>query len=197
MYHRHHILPSSLGGDDSPKNLVYLTLREHYVCHWLLTRMTKGSAQTKMVCAFARFRSAAPSSLTWSRSVKSLKGTRNPFYGRRHTEKSRRKISENHGMRGRSCYDVWVEKYGVLEANIRREEMLAKRSASMSGDRNPMYGTSRTPAQRARHSELMTTNHPNKGVSRVWVYREGKTRQVLPEALDAFLENGWRRGRKP
>ena len=35
----HHIIPRSLGGDDSDINLVKLTAREHYLCHALLSEM--------------------------------------------------------------------------------------------------------------------------------------------------------------
>lgn len=35
----HHIIPRSLGGDDSISNLVRLTPREHYLCHALLVHM--------------------------------------------------------------------------------------------------------------------------------------------------------------
>jgi hypothetical protein len=38
----HHIIPRSLGGPDTPDNLVVLTPREHFLCHWLLTKMVKG-----------------------------------------------------------------------------------------------------------------------------------------------------------
>jgi len=33
---RHHIIPKCLGGDNKKNNLVYLTAREHFICHWLL-----------------------------------------------------------------------------------------------------------------------------------------------------------------
>lgn len=32
----HHIVPRCLGGSDDPDNLIELTLREHYVAHWML-----------------------------------------------------------------------------------------------------------------------------------------------------------------
>jgi hypothetical protein len=48
---RHHIVPKSLGGDNSAENLVKLTPKEHYVCHRLLTKMTEGNDRTKMLCA--------------------------------------------------------------------------------------------------------------------------------------------------
>lgn len=34
--HRHHILPKSMGGDNSDENIVYLTEREHYLAHCML-----------------------------------------------------------------------------------------------------------------------------------------------------------------
>lgn len=37
----HHIIPSSLGGSDDSDNRVYLTAREHFVCHALLCKMFK------------------------------------------------------------------------------------------------------------------------------------------------------------
>jgi len=46
---RHHIIPRSLGGNNSPHNLVDLTAREHFICHLLLTRMTTNEARKKMV----------------------------------------------------------------------------------------------------------------------------------------------------
>ena len=47
----HHIVPRSLGGSDDADNLVDLTAREHFVCHWLLVRIHTGPAQHKMVYA--------------------------------------------------------------------------------------------------------------------------------------------------
>ena len=47
----HHILPRSLGGTDDTDNLVDLTAREHFVCHWLLVKIHTGEARHKMVYA--------------------------------------------------------------------------------------------------------------------------------------------------
>lgn len=47
----HHILPRSLGGDNSIENLVRLTGREHFICHILLTKMTEGKARHSMIHA--------------------------------------------------------------------------------------------------------------------------------------------------
>ena len=36
---KHHIIPRSLGGTDEETNLVKLTAREHFICHYLLTKI--------------------------------------------------------------------------------------------------------------------------------------------------------------
>lgn len=48
---RHHIIPKSLGGSNSKDNIAVLTAREHFICHWLLTKMTTGENKAKMIFA--------------------------------------------------------------------------------------------------------------------------------------------------
>ena len=47
----HHIIPKSLNGTDDKNNLVDLTAREHFICHWLLTKIYTGEAKSKMIYA--------------------------------------------------------------------------------------------------------------------------------------------------
>jgi hypothetical protein len=55
-YEKHHILPKSLGGSNNENNLVKLTAREHFICHWLLIKMYKKGTEEryKMLCALWR-----------------------------------------------------------------------------------------------------------------------------------------------
>jgi hypothetical protein len=39
----HHIKPRCVGGNNTKANLVELTAREHFLCHWLLTRIHPAS----------------------------------------------------------------------------------------------------------------------------------------------------------
>ena len=48
---KHHIIPKSMGGSNAKDNLVCLTAREHFICHWLLTKMTVGELKHKMIYA--------------------------------------------------------------------------------------------------------------------------------------------------
>lgn len=52
----HHIVPRSIGGNDTKENLVSLTAREHFLCHYLLTKMTSGPSYYKMCFAFNALR---------------------------------------------------------------------------------------------------------------------------------------------
>jgi hypothetical protein len=48
---KHHIIPRSLGGNNSKDNIILLTYREHFICHLLLTKMTEGEERRKMCFA--------------------------------------------------------------------------------------------------------------------------------------------------
>lgn len=48
---KHHIVPKSLGGNNSKENLVKLTAKEHFICHRLLPKITSGPDRNKMIYA--------------------------------------------------------------------------------------------------------------------------------------------------
>lgn len=50
-YEVHHIVPKSLGGSNEGFNLIKLTAREHYIAHWLLTKIYPNNY--KMLFAFS------------------------------------------------------------------------------------------------------------------------------------------------
>lgn len=52
----HHIIPRSIKPEFSNNhfNIVYLTAKEHFIAHLLLTKMFSGKEQTKMIFAFRR-----------------------------------------------------------------------------------------------------------------------------------------------
>jgi len=53
---KHHIIPKSLGGTNEAGNLVILTPREHFICHWLLTKITSGKLRARMMFAIMTMR---------------------------------------------------------------------------------------------------------------------------------------------
>ncbi|HMS90605.1 MAG TPA: NUMOD3 domain-containing DNA-binding protein [Candidatus Absconditabacterales bacterium] len=53
-FERHHIIPKCLGGSNEKSNLVLLTAREHFLCHWILYRLHPTNSKLlfafKMMC---------------------------------------------------------------------------------------------------------------------------------------------------
>jgi hypothetical protein len=127
-YERHHIIPKSLSGSLSVDNLVYLTAREHFICHRLLVKFTEGEYKRKMSFALSRFFQNNPHQqrvLTsyqyesirkiMANSIKGknnpmhthsidFSGKKNPFYGKTHTEEVRKIISEKN--------EKWCREHG-------------------------------------------------------------------------------------
>lgn len=204
---RHHIMPKSLGGLDVPSNFVYLTPREHFHAHLVLTYITEGQARSKMAFALKRF---GGRNAKWSYAIAAkrlsvaMSGEGNPFYGKKHTAESKLKFSgENHGMHGRSCTDVWVENYGQEVADQLKIDMLSKRSASLSGDKNPMFGKAHDEAWRTRQSACLSGDkHFNYGKpafnkNMIWMNNGLATKMVREADVMAMLDQGWVRGRLP
>lgn len=79
---KHHIIPKSLGGSNRKENIVSLTPKEHFVCHWLLSKMTFGENRKKMCYAFW---SMTRNNAKMNRSYSSLEYTvaRRAFVGSR------------------------------------------------------------------------------------------------------------------
>lgn len=50
-FEEHHVIPKALKGTHDLSNRVLLTAREHFICHWLLTKFTTGRARRQMLSA--------------------------------------------------------------------------------------------------------------------------------------------------
>lgn len=57
-FEKHHIVPRSLNGTNSPDNIALLTAREHFLCHAILVRIYKSGTveHNKMLFAFWRMK---------------------------------------------------------------------------------------------------------------------------------------------
>lgn len=111
----HHIKPKSMDGTDNRNNLVYLTAREHFIIHWLLSKIYKNG---KMINAFYymtrpvgngktrytshSFKYAKEIRAKWISKNRSgsnhhfygITGKDNPHYGMKRSEQARLNISK-------------------------------------------------------------------------------------------------------
>lgn len=137
----HHIIPESLGGKDSPDNLTELTAREHFICHWLLVKIYKdGDAHWKMLNALRIMRAENKKQTRYSTKITSrvyenlkeeyarlqserFSGTNNGFYGKKHKDDARKKISEaNRGEKNGAKKPEARLKLSVSRLGKKREE---------------------------------------------------------------------------
>lgn len=112
----HHIIPKSLGGDDSKDNLVLLTPKEHYIAHLLLIKLYEGKEKAKMCFALMMM-------------FNSNHNQKRLFCSRRY-EEAKLLVYENCGGDNHHNYGkkIW--------SDLEKMEI----SERVSGDKNPMYG---------------------------------------------------------
>jgi hypothetical protein len=109
--HKHHIVPKFMGGSDEKENLIELSVSDHFKAHEILARTVSKEFKSKAWWSVATLKDG------WSGDVKSIienlrlnsLGDKNPFYGRRHSDETKRKMSENHSywFRGKTYEEIY------------------------------------------------------------------------------------------
>lgn len=150
IFECHHIIPKSLGGGEEPENKVYLTPREHFVCHHLLLKMLEGKSKQKMCYAFYNMKRSNGNgvrckNLNFYDRIRShyshlTSGENNPFYGKGHygssNPMSNPKVREKHKQ--------------IVSSSEHRKMM----SEKMTGESNPFYGKTHSEETKKHLSEL-------------------------------------------
>lgn len=89
-------------------------------------------------------------------------GIANPFYGKKHKQISKEKISKQNKNRligdknpmfGKSVFEHWTNTHGLDEANRLKKENSLKLSKASSGTNNPMYKKTLTDEQKKKKQE--------------------------------------------
>ena len=221
---RHHILPQSWGGDDSPENLVRLTAREHLIAHLLLFKMSSGKQKAAMAAAVILLGGHS------SRKYQSIR----EYQSKIMSERSSRLMRENNPFKGRPSNIAnrkWVTngtdnmliypnetvpsgwRYGRTIALT--EEGKLKKSISMASYNktrtNPLKGKTwkMSEAAKVKCSEAAKKREASRRLSgrpslssvhrwtkdRVWVNLSGKSKMIHAAQLSEHESIGWTRGR--
>ena len=214
---RHHVLPQSMGGNNKKENLVYLTAREHFVCHWLLVKMTSGSDKAKMLYALNMMRVKNDLQDRYSTNITS-----------RVYEKYRQELSEviSKTNKGREPWNkggveiTEAHRQNIINAALRRppktQESINKWKDSRSGYKHSedtkkkqsmaLTGKSKGPMseeQKLARSITMTgqkktkshaTNVANAVKGNISINKDGIEKKVKQDTLQSFLNEGWQLG---
>jgi hypothetical protein len=142
-YENHHIIPRCMGGSNKKDNLVKLTAREHFICHWLLYKKYKTS---KLAHAwFMMYMTSDNQSRYISKNYeqakkahseavsKQMKGEGNPFYGKTHTKETIDRIilaNRNH-KKTQDVIDNWVKKVAKKPKTIEHKSKIGRKGFVM------------------------------------------------------------------
>lgn len=124
---KHHIIPRSLGGGNNHENLVLLTAREHLLTHRLLWKHDPSCVEYQralwVMTEGGKIKGRDFEKLRLQMS-KSLSGSGNPFYGRKHTEEAKRKTGE--ASRGRKQSLESRERMRLAKLGVKRSAQAIK-----------------------------------------------------------------------
>ena len=214
----HHIIPQSMGGSNDKENLVNLTAREHFICHWLLVKMTDSVDRSKMLYALNGMRAE------------------NKYQERYHTkitarvyEKYRIEHAENHSstMKGRPAHNKGkpmsdTQKQKLREIALLRpkpsKETIAKRIATVTGTKRSeetklkmslaSKGKPKGPMseeQKQARSLTMTGQKKTKShganvakanFGNISINKDDIEKKVKKDTLQTYLNEGWSLGGK-
>lgn len=215
----HHIIPRSLGGNDDPTNITKLTAREHFICHWLLTKIHReGEAHWKMLNAIRIMRAENAKQTRYSNKItarvynnlkeeysklqsEKMMGENNPMYGRSVSEEVRQGRSERASGDNNPAKRPGVgAKISEAKTGKKREpftdEWLAKMSDAKAGENNHRYGVEVTDETRKKIGDKIRGRKQTeeeklaRGIANLGKKREKK---LCPHCSKEVAVNGYAR----
>ena len=178
---RHHIIPESFfknrtrkgppgwldGNPEDTSNFTVLTGREHFICHWLLTKIYSGEAKAKMIYALRMMRAGEYHTNITARVYANIKeeyskiasenmsGENNPMWNKTHTEEAKDKIRQ--ANLGNQINEEQRKKISDSKLGKKRapfsDEWIANIKAARHGELNGMYGKNHSEETRKKQSE--------------------------------------------
>ena len=169
-HERHHIVPRCMGGTNDEDNLIDLFAKEHFEAHrllalenpendkltyaWWIMAHTNKSNQRDYEITAEEYEEAR---IIVSQKISTMNkgrfageknyfygihwcGQEHPMYGRKHTEESKKKISES--LKGRMAGEN-NPNYGKSMGEEQKKKISESLKGKMAGENNPMYGVHR------------------------------------------------------
>jgi hypothetical protein len=159
----HHIIPKSIMKNDI---VVFLTAREHFICHLLLPKMLIGKNKSKMMMALHRL-----------------------IFGNKHNNVVYVKNSKQYDKIKKECSEYFSKRSFDYWNNISKEQ----KSLMKSGEKNSMYGKNHSDyskkiiSEKAKARLKDKTKHPLYGVG----HSEETKRKMVLNAPKSSLGKKW------
>lgn len=150
----HHIIPRSMGGSDDADNLARLTGREHFICHWLLIKLTTGSDRRSMINALQMMRAESTYQKRYANKITAR------VYATYRAEYAKIKSNMMTGDSNCSRRPGVGEKIRQAKLGVKRaafsDEWIEKMAEKKRGSSNPRFGVEVTQSTRDKIREKAT-----------------------------------------
>lgn len=171
---RHHIIPKCFGGNNTKSNLVYLSAREHFIAHWLLTKIYPNHSGMNMALHAMRASnkshdrySTKITSRVFSKIKDKLYGENGlmengVWLGKKHTELTKNKLSKS--------------RYEYLQNNPKEMERMKNLSSNRTPEQNAKISASNKGQKRSNEAKRNISNGlRGKNVG----YKNGMSKRVV------------------
>lgn len=214
---KHHIHPQSLGGPSKKENLVWLTAREHFICHWLLVKMTDGEARSKMVYALQgmkasnkyqdRYHTKITAKVYAKYREEHAKNHSTRMKGRKAwnkggadlTDEQRKRISDaakNRAPKSQKTIEKWKQsragyKHSEETKHKQRQSQLGKIKGPQSEEhRKAISDSMKGKTKKQGHAD----NVRKANLGNVSINKDGIEKKIKRDILDQYLGQGWQLG---
>jgi hypothetical protein len=217
----HHIIPESMGGPTTAENMVHLTAREHFICHWLLVKMTEGKDRSDMLYALNGMRAENKHQKRYNTKITA-----------RVYEKYRIEHAKNHSetMKGKPAWNKGRKLEGIeLEEHRERtrnrtvdldkramgqqkriakvtgrkdsDEAKLKKSLALKGKlKGPMSEEEKLKRSVTQKGVAKVKTHganvANAVLGNISINKDNIEKKVKQDTLQSYLDQGWQLGGK-
>ena len=199
-YEEHHIIPKCIGGTNDPENLVLFTAREHFIAHWLLTKIYPN--EPSIIFAFNSFSMKLGGATNHT-------GRLDEYSTSRNYERARIKVvelmkTEINPFReyNKKLFGTTYVNNGQISKRIKKDELPLYLTVGWNKGRLPFKRTPHSDETRLKQSMAHKGKKASKGSidffknnKHYWVSKDGKSFQVFEKDLQKYLDDGWIRGR--
>jgi hypothetical protein len=218
----HHIIPQSLGGSNDKENLVDLTAREHFICHWLLIKMTDGEDRSKMIYALQgmkaenRYQQRYHTKITArvyekyriehaQNHSETMKGRTPPNKGKKMSEEQkqllREKAKANHSSGKVYSEESQKKRLAKLIGYKHGEQTKIKQSLASKGKpKGPQSEEHRLAislgGKGIKKKEGHSTNVAKANIGNISINKDDVEKKVKKDTLQSYLDQGWQVGGK-
>lgn len=217
----HHIIPQSLGGSNDVDNLVELTAREHFICHWLLIKMTEGDDRGKMLYALQgmkaenryqeRYRTKITARVYEKYRIEHAENHSKRMKGRKAWNKGRKLEGEELEVHRERTRNRKIDPIKQAEGQKKRleklkgfkhsEETKKKQSEKLKGKAKGPQSTEHRLAislggKGIKKKQGHSANVAKANIGCISINKDGIEKKVKQDTLQQYLNEGWRLGGK-